>query len=60
MGTIRGLEVSLSAVVSAEEDDGIVSDLQFIEQFEELAGMHVVLEHAVGIQADSAFAFPLF
>jgi hypothetical protein len=36
-------------VVGGVEDDGVVGDAELVEQVEELADVHVVLDHAVGV-----------
>jgi hypothetical protein len=37
------------AVVGGVEHQGVVGDAQFVQQIEELADVHVVLDHAVGV-----------
>jgi hypothetical protein len=37
------------AVVGGVEHDGVVGDAELVEQVEELADVHVVLDHAVGV-----------
>ena len=39
--------VHVNAVVGRVEHDGVVGDTELIEQFEKLADVHVVLDHAV-------------
>ena len=47
----------LRAVVAGIHDDGVVLDAQFLELGEQLADMAVVLDHAVGIDAETGLAF---
>jgi hypothetical protein len=44
--------VHVRAVVGGVEHDGVVGDAEFVEQVEELADMHVVLDHAGGVFVD--------
>jgi hypothetical protein len=41
--------VVVRAVVGGVEDDGVVGDAELVELVEELADVHVVLDHAVGV-----------
>ena len=39
----------MRAVVGAVEDEGVVGDSQFVQELQQLADVHVVLDHAVGV-----------
>ena len=39
----------MGAVVGGVEDDGVVGDAELVEHLQELADVHVVLDHAVGV-----------
>ena len=47
----------LRAVVGGIHDDGVVLEAEFLELVEELADVVVVLDHAVGIDAETGLAF---
>ena len=57
-GTAVGPGEGLGAVVGGVEDDGVVVDAEFLDLGKDTADAVVVLEHAVGIEADAALAFP--
>ncbi len=44
------------AVVGGVDDDGVVGDAEIVELLEKLADMPVVLDHAVGIEAEARLA----
>ncbi len=58
-GAAVGPGEGLGAVVGGVEDDGVVVDAELLELGEDTADVVIVLEHAVGIEADAALAFPL-
>ena len=47
------------AVVGGVDDNGIVSDAEVVELFQHLADRLVVLDHAIGIEANSGLSFRL-
>ena len=49
----------LGAVVGAVDDDGVVGDVQLVEQIEQLADMAVMLDHAVRVETVTGLALGL-
>ncbi len=49
----------LSTVIGGIKDDGVVINAQFFQLGKDTPDTIIVLEHAIGINADTAFAFPL-
>ncbi|MNQ52227.1 hypothetical protein D3C85_662330 [compost metagenome] len=50
----------LGSVIGRVYDDGVVGDSQIIQLFQQLTDLAVVLDHAVGIQANPRLALGLF
>ena len=48
----------LRAVVGGIHDDGVLVEAEFLELGEHLADLAVVLDHAVGIDAETGLALP--
>ena len=46
----------LGAVVGGVDHDGVVGDLEVVELLQELADLAVMLDHAVGIDAEAGLA----
>ena len=55
-GAAVGPAQGFGAVVGGIHDDGVVLDAQFLELVEQLADHAVVLDHAVGIDAQAGLA----
>ncbi len=55
-----GQLIDLGAVVGGVHDDGVVGDAQFLELLEQLADHGVVLDHAVGVNAEAGLALALW
>ena len=51
-----GQVMHFGAVVGGVDDDGVVGDAEVVELLEQLADMAVVLDHAVGIDAQARLA----
>ena len=59
-GAAIGPGEDFGAVVGGVDDDGVVGDAEVVELLEKLADVPVVLDHAVGIEAEARLAFALF
>ena len=58
-GAAVGPGEDFGAVVGGVDDDGVVGDAEVVELLEQLADMAVVLDHAVGIEAQARLALAL-
>ena len=59
-GAAIGPGEDFGPVVGGVDDDGVVGDAEIVELLEKLADVAVVLDHAVGIDAQARLAFALF